>query len=409
MKTLVIVYRSFFVGGIETNMADVMESALKNGLRVIWICNSPVKYSDVFKTVIEHPNCMIVPINFSSINPFGVPNIPIEKGEELYVLVFDVFKLYFAYKLRARYKNNIVKIFYIVPNFTGETLFPDSSFSGYIKKIVNKKFANIYKIAYEGNNLHFFATRFYKEIQDNYNIFFKEPDKFLLKYINPRVEFSEDHIRRVYKSDYFSIITAGRFDFPHKAYLLGLIDSFSILKKKYKKMRLLIYGAGDGEEQVRSRVDNLPEAVKKDIIIHSPIPPNDLINVMRTCHLNISVAGCASMGARAGVITLPARHYYDKCEVYGFFPDAKLLTTESKPGFPVEGYIEKVLHMSEEEYVKYSKLAYHSFDEDAAQENYPFDFSCDISYLPRITDFLFVFGVYCYLRLKYLIKRLLKI
>ena len=99
------------------------------------------------------------------------------------------------------------------------------------------------------------------------------------------------------------------------------------------------------------------------------MPVNDLLDLYQKCDLSISVAGCASMGARIGLLTLPARHYTNDCEVYGFFPDSKNMTTSIKPGYKVVPFIKKVMNMNAEEYLRLSRAAYDSFDDKKVSVN----------------------------------------
>lgn len=408
MKTLVVVYKCFNVGGIETNMANIMRNALNNGQRVIWICNSKIQYSDVFKPVLEHPNCKICPINFSALYPFNVPLLDISADDELFVTVFDVFRLYFAFRLRQKYHNNKVHIMYLVPNFTGELLYPESVFCGAINRYIKKNFARIYGNAYSLRSVHFFAKRFYEVLQANYNITFIEPDKFRVPHVITREDFDDKQAQLNYHSKTFKIISAGRFDFPHKAYLLGLLDSYVELKKTYPQIQLIVIGGGNDKKQVVDKINAMPRKYQDDIKLLDPVPEQELVSIMKKCNLNISVAGCASMGARNGVVTLPARHYHEKCEVYGYFPESKLLTTETKPGKPVENFIVDLINSSEEEYVELARKAYHSFDDMQVDYQYPFSFSSDTSYIPSFKDYSFVFIVYTMQRIKYHLSYLLK-
>jgi hypothetical protein len=70
------------------------------------------------------------------------------------------------------------------------------------------------------------------------------------------------------------------------------------------------------------------------------------------------VAGCCSHGARRGLVSIPARHYNYDGEVYGYLPGSKDLMVSDIPGEPAEKYIEEVLNMSEEKYLKKCKESY---------------------------------------------------
>lgn len=405
--TLIVLYRSLSVGGIENYVIRVIRNALKSGKRVIWICNIGCIYSPIYRDVIEDPCLEIEEINFSGLNIYKLPSLHFTENENVKVLVFDIFRLYQAYKLRKKYKRVCFDILYCVPHFTGSTILPEQDFR---LKIVNtflkKRFAEIYDKIFQEGNLYFFASKHYDIIQKEYNIRFSSPHDYLLPYLETREKYDEDSFRNVYHSDNFTILSAGRFEFPHKGYLLGLIKEYGKLKYKYPHLKLLIIGDGPDRDKVKLSIQDLPEDMRKDVIVRAPLSVDDLKQIMKTVNLNISVAGCASLGARMGLVTLPARHYVYDCEVYGFFPDSRFFTTDTKPGVPVNQYIEQVINMDEEEYIHYSKLAYHTFDDELYNARFPFVDHHITNYIPSIWDFLFVKSTYNIQRLKYLIERI---
>lgn len=64
--------------------------------------------------------------------------------------------------------------------------------------------------------------------------------------------------------------------------------------------------------------------------------------------------------------------------------------------------------MDKETYVKYSKAAYDSFNEDYnnIRVDYPFDEPNDISYMPSRGEFFFVKVVYALQRIKYVLSKI---
>lgn len=404
---LIIIYRSLLVGGIENYIIQVMRNALKSGKKVIWVCHSNKQYSHVYSDVLEDDRLEIKAINFSGVDIYKFPNIQLSKNENVKILVFDIFRLFQAYKFRKKYKETNIDILYCIPHFTGSTILPEQRFSQRcIRKLVQKRFARIYDEIFRQGNLYFFAPRHFQVIQDTYGINFVSPKDYLVPRLNEREQYDEKSFRNVYKSKTFTIISPGRFEFPHKGYLLGLIKIFGELKPKYPQLKLLIIGDGADKDKVENAVMNLSEEIRKDVEIQSSKSLEELKRIMKTVNLNISVAGCASHGGRIGLVTLPARHYTYDCEVYGFFPDSKHLTTESKPGYPVKQYIERVINMNEDEYINYSKMAYHTFDDGVYCPNFPFNKKTITKFVPSFKDFILVKWTYNIQRLIYLIERL---
>lgn len=405
--TLVVIYRSLMVGGIENYVTSLINNALSLNKRVVWVCHTKKLYSPVYKSIVEDKRLEIINTDFSSINLYKLPKIDLSDQGSVKIMVFDIFRLFQAYKLKEKHKNINVDILYCVPHFTGLLIFPEQGIKyEIIKKITRNIFSKIYDRIFKEGNLYFFSPKHHETLQNNYGIYFSSPQDYLVPKIIKREEYDEESFRNVYRSKSFTIISPGRFEFPHKGYLLGLIRAYGKVKPKYPHLKLLIIGDGQDKDKVETAISNLPEKSKKGIILKSSLSYEELKKIMKTVNLNISVAGCASMGARIGLITLPARHYNYDCEVYGFFPESRSLTTETKPGFPVEPYIEKVINMDEEEYIYYSKLAYHTFDDEQYCPNFPFDKRENSIFVPSKTEFIFVWFTYNLQRLFHHITKL---
>lgn len=380
MKTLVIIYRSLFVGGIEKNVIDIMNNAIHNGNRVIWICDKDNKYSKLYESTIK--KIEVIPLDFSRINILKVPKLSIASNEELDIMTFDIFRLYMGYGIRKQYPKNVVRVFFAVPHFTGSTIFPEQCLTFPFKTIVRYFFRYVYKRIFQYGSLLFFSKKHIEVIQDNYNIQLPNAVDKLVPELTQRLLFDEDRVRAIFRSDKFVIISPGRFDFPHKGYLLGLIKTFGSMKQSFPNLYLKIVGDGPDRTSVIEAIRNLPEEIQSAIELYEPMDSDILVKEMSKCNLNISVAGCCSLGARNGIVSIPARHYSNECEVYGFFPDSKTKTTSSDPGTPVKDYIIKVLNMSEDEYVQCARNAYNTFNEKS-DIKFPFSMPCNTAYKPN--------------------------
>lgn len=406
-ETLIVIYRSLLVGGIENYVASVIKNALTTNKRVIWICNTEKLYSPVYKEIVEDKKMEIITINFSGINIYKLPKIDLSQQEKVKVMVFDIFRLFQAYKLKEKYKETKIDILYCVPHFTGSSIFPEQCFvNKTMNSFIQNKYSIIYNKLFKNGTLYFFSSKHYETIQQNYGINFSNPQNYLVPQLRVREMYDEEVFRKVFRSNSFTIISPGRFEFPHKGFLLGLIQVYGKLKPIYPKLRLLIIGDGQDKDKVEEAILKLPKESRSGIEIKNSMSFDELLKIMKTVNLNISVAGCASMGAKIGLITLPARHYNYDCEVYGFYPESRYLTTETKPGFPVEPYIERIINMSEDEYIHYSKLAYHSFDDELYNPNFPFGIKESTDYIPTKIDSIFVKLTYNIHRVFYLFNNL---
>ncbi len=132
---------------------------------------------------------------------------------------------------------------------------------------------------------------------DEVNI--KESEKYLrcdLHGITPIVylpmyclerEDKEKIISEGYKSNI--IMTAARADFPYKGYMVGLVDIFARLKKEYPEMQMEYVTAGDDIQQLKDKIEELPNEISSSIRIHAWMAYEDLKAFMRTCRVYIGM------------------------------------------------------------------------------------------------------------------------
>lgn len=405
-QTLVVYYHRFGVGGIETNMANIMNNALQKNRRVIWVGNLNLNYDPAFSYIMENKKLEKVCINYSSIRPFPIPTLQFDVDEEVIVTVFSIRSLYLAYKLRETHRNTKIKIYYLVPLFTGRSIFLEQPFKGALNRIIKNFTRNLYLRIYNDHNLHFFSNSFYKAIESTYDIRFNNPDKYCVPAVMSRTPLILENVISNYRNKQFTIISAGRFEFPHKGFVLGLVESFTNIHQRHPNTKLILIGDGPNKNRLMDKIRVQPLSVQSAIEIRPPVSQDELIELMKRCNLNISVAGCAVLGAKAGVPTIPARHFCEQCEVYGLFPESKDMITSTAEGKPVEDYIELVIEMHESEYLKLAADTYHCFDDVNTNTEYPFDYDCDTDYIPSKLEYFKVQLIYTMQRIVNQLSRL---
>lgn len=396
-EVLIVVYRSLTVGGIESNTYNIMKNALNSNRRVIWICDAHRNISPIYSELLTHPNFSEVRVNMSALNPWIIPNIDIYKDEKAVILAFSYFHLYYAYQIRKKYLHNKISVFFIVPHFVGSTIYPEESFGGLLGKYVNKIVAGQFKEICKMKSLLFFSDKHVEVFENKYKIKLIKSKEYVVPILKGRPSFSEEEVLLRWSQKPFKIVSAGRFEFPHKGYLLGLIKTFAGIREINPEVELHIYGDGPDEAVLDELLETIKDPkIRSGIFKNHSVSFDELMSIFSKSSLNISVAGCASRGAAIGLITLPARHYCTDCEVYGYFPESKCMTTESKPGKPVDQYIKEVMSMDKETYIKYSKAAYDSFNEEFENVSieFPFDRDNDTSYIPSEKDMCLVKVIY---------------
>ena len=406
-ETLVIIFWSLNMGGIETNAVQIMKNALDKKRRTIWVGDSKKEYSSNFRDVIESPNLEFVSMNIHSIDLFKIPAINFRTNEKITFVTFNLYDCFKAFKFRSKYRENQIKVICVVPHFTSPAVLLEQTLYKPFQGLVKSTCGNIYKELYDNGNLHFFSDIHHEALENNYHISLPGSTEKVVRNLRKQIGFSVEKRQAIYRNKTkFTIVSAGRFEFPHKGFLVGLIKEFARLSIKYPQLELLIIGEGAGKDTLDRLINSLPESIQDKITFKTPVPPARLVEIMLECDLNISVAGCASIGAKAGVLTLPARHYTYDCEVYGFIPECAGKFTSSEPGYPASDFIEKAVNMTEEEYIAACEKNYSWFNQYEPNLNYPFDTVQHISYYPSKKYFVFLRIVFLIYRFSFLVKRI---
>lgn len=363
---LVVIYNHLWVGGIENYVIELFKACHDTGKDIFWLCHENYHIDDVYADDIN--NCevhIITKPQFKHKDEFGLADY--QEGKTV-IVTFAFFDYVEALEFFSRLSGGKVSILLLIPHFDGYSLFPEQAFNGVINRWTKKVCGRIYKRCTEGNNVLFFNSRHIDAVEDNYAITIN--NKQIVQGLHEKEPFREDEVVKRYNSDKFTIVSAGRFYFPHKGYLIGLIKLFAELKEKYPKICLLIIGDGKDLSIVEDTIKTLPKYVQKDIELRPSVSLSDLQKVFKQCNLCVSVAGCVCESGKVGLVSLPARHYTYDCEVYGFFPESRYCTTEDKKGYPAKPYIERVINASLEEYVKLSRDAYESFAPNPIDKDY---------------------------------------
>lgn len=360
-NVLIVNYRNMDVGGIENYIIGIINTALKDGYKIIWLSDVHPVVNPIYKQILTLDAIERVPCNTHDLHWFQHPRIDLSVYDKVVILSFGFLDHIRGLELIKDASCAEKFPWFIIPHFTGGILYPESNFE-FLKNPVREFCGKMYSCFIQSGEMMYMASNHPDSLEQAYGLVIPKEKRIQAPSVYQTRPFDEERIRRNYRNKNFIIVSAGRLDFPHKGFLLGLIDEFAELKKSYDFLKLCIIGDGVDRDVLLKKVDKLPKFVRKDIEYTGMMPRDQLLDVYEKCNLSISVAGCASEGARLGLLTLPARHYTEKCEVYGFIPISKMKTTSVEPGEPVRKYIEQAIHMTEDEYVQWSRQSYESYD-----------------------------------------------
>ena len=373
MKTLVINKKNLNLGGIENFLYNLIKYAISQQYRVVWLTNSKHVIFRGFKDILDQIEIITSDKKVIS-SSAQQRSLKFSEDEEVVILSFTPFTHDFALSIRERNPSISIKPLYILANTKGYLYFIEKYFKWPLNRYVKKKMATIHQEWEEREEIRYYTQQQRRALEDNYGITISNPKAKQVPHSVSLPSINEnDLLKRAERKD-FNIISITRFVFPHKQYLLGLVDAYAQLKSKYNQLTLNIIGYGPGENQLKEKIDALPDNIKKDIHLLGPKTNKEIDEIMRNMHLNVSVAGSILCGARNCVISLPARNYCEgECEVYGYLPPSIKLLSSTEKGSPVIPYIEELINMPTEDYILECKRSYQAFASLKPRPEYIFE------------------------------------
>ena len=390
-NTLIINFRSFLnVGGIETYLYDLSKYLVNNGGRVIWLCHNIPLVAKSFSDLMLSDKIERVAVK-EGLYWYKCEKLNISDEENAIIVSFSPLTNSMAEKMWKKMgcPSNIYPL-YIIANNVGEGYYLEENFKFFLKNYVKSKMCQICKRWEENNTIRFFALSHISSLEDKYGIKISNHQTKLLKSVDNFNPLDLSIIKIRASRDNFNIVTVGRFDFPHKGYMLGLVRSYGRLKRRFPKLNLTIIGYGPHEKELLAEISNIPIEYRSDIKIVGEVAPSDLVIYFNKAHLNVSVAGAASQGARYGLLTLPARNFCTgECEVYGYFSENALKTTSLCEGYLVDNFIEEVINMPDDEYIRRSVACYEALVKRDSNTSEPLYLFNSVSSLKSRASFCF--------------------
>lgn len=361
MNVLIINHPTLEIGGIENYCHQCIKDALRRKYRVIWIHYDPIVIDDIYKDVLDDIEKVAVPKHFHRNRTLSKLRFSAE--DHITIVSFIPLNHFFALKIKKRFEQFDVTALYIVANTKGKAYYNEENYFRPLKGILFSVLKSIHCQWIENNYIRFFTGLQLDAFIRHYGIDVKNKAELISVPFAPYDPIDENNLLNRSERKVFNLVTVSRFDFPHKQYLLGLIDDYAELKEKYPQLKLTIIGYGNDEHIVTDKIESLPETAKRDVYCAGKCSTEKIDEIMKAMHLNISVAGSVACGARNGVLSIPARNFCgEKCEVYGFLPQSFNMETSIEPGERAIGYIEKVINMENNEFIAKSKASYEAYN-----------------------------------------------
>lgn len=219
----------------------------------------------------------------------------------------------------------------------------------YYKKLTRKVFES--REIYFQNDIHRYS------LYDYYHMDHKET-------MGPNVplgidipELDEQGIQSRVDRYQFRILTIARFEFPFKGYLLELVEQFAELCTKYDNLTLTIIGGGPDEKRLLDRITLLPEEVQKKIELPGFVDYERLKEYFAHTSLYVGQGTTVLDAGKQGLLAVPVSSYTEESTSYSYLYEyVEIYAPE--PKYKTSYFIEKTIHMSDEEYIEASKKTY---------------------------------------------------
>lgn len=360
-KTFLVMRSCMELGGIETYLGRMIDWLKGNEYRIIFIALDGITYADCFRKTLFDGIVEVKIINIH--NPNWIKNLDIsfEAGEDVLAYSFSLYQFAMLEKIKLKYKSNKFHNFYWVPNYHGRRVFSEEEYPMFFQRFMQRYFGKVLGAMDANNNIIYVNKSHRDALISHYGYSSTCNENQVITVVQPIKPYDYKIAMNRVERNRFNIITVTRFVFPQKAYLIGLIKSYGVLKRKYPQLELTIVGYGEGESQVIKAIDKLDREYRKDIHMVGKVDYAELEEYFNRANLNIGLATTISDGAINGLISLPVRHHSYECEGYGYLPGCIEYVVSDAPGTPIEHYIEEVLNMSDTDYLALARQSYDTY------------------------------------------------
>lgn len=361
-RLFVFYYANMNLGGIQTTIYNYLKIYQNNDIDCVWINEGNAYIDKGYKEALKKVLIWQMPLSADNI-AFT------KKYNEIVVLTF-------SFNSFIRCKNALkgvdAKHILLIPHFKNPEVFPEQYFISNSAKKIKDRMKEYYSQLLDNNQLFFFTEKQANALFANYGLDNYEASSRISKKLKCFGEFPDESVLKKQVNNEFNIITVSRLEFPHKGYILGVIDLYSKLKQTYSNMTLTIIGYGDGEKILLDKIRALPQDIKEDVHFIGKVSYEELKKYYDCAKLNIAVAGSVTDGVGFGVPSLVARHYTNDLEVYGFYHTCPDKTTCDDPGNNAEEIVKDFLNASDKEYLRIAKLDYECLKERVNSQSDPY-------------------------------------
>lgn len=359
-RVLIVIEHYLDMGGVGEISFRWMETYAKQGVRVIWLSGDPEKCFQPWKKALKDCGVEIrTPDHYQDLNLENALVTAVSFFIKDYITLCSVL---------APYDQKDIHIFYFLPNLKDQQWnFLEVKYQPPEKEKVVEKLAPIHERMNQQGKLLFAHPEHITTLEEAYDMVVLNPKEQLMARLSEKITYEEGLAegRCESRKEEFRIITCGRFDFPYKGYIIGLVREYALLKPRYPQLKLEIIGGGAGEQALLDVIASLPSEIAQDITLHGVVDYKELKGYFDLCHLNIGTGGAVRDGAITGIPSIPITDISAyTCEVSGFFLGDKSIWSITTNPMDVKPLIEQAIAASKEEYLHLCRKAYDTFAEE---------------------------------------------
>jgi hypothetical protein len=310
MKTVVIFYPLMVIGGNETLIIRLINWYEKNLFDVILLTEEPIQDSTLLKDISNNYYFYNKKAKYFSTE--AGTKLSFDDRNLVLILSFTFIDLFKCYKwfTKKEYQCRFTYRIYIVHPFSNYI------FSSKIK-FLNLLIRPLIRLFLKRRIIFFMDEEVHNDCYNRYKITENNGNNTIVRLPMEIKDF--DIIKQ--KDSIINILTVSRFDFPFKAYILGLIDSFKSIALTNQNVTLTIIGYGNGEAVVRQRIMTLKENIKNRINLINKVPYSEIDRYIDQCDLFVGMGTTILDAANRNKISITAVAFQENDYSLGFFHD----------------------------------------------------------------------------------------
>ena len=354
---LIFQHFCFILGGVETLYYRMMKWANSKGMKSILIIDGDSQVDSTWKIKLKENNVELYYI-------FGVYPFYMIKDEQGIILdlseyksVLHISEFYEGYirgeYLKSRYTFTVfVNLFYVLTSYDMM-----KSRIPLVRYLESKILGHII----ESNSIVFMDEETRKIAVNAHNELYACGQTIVRLGYEVSPEISERLLYKKYNNFERHICSIARFEFPFKIYILGLIDVFVSLSKKYPILKLTIIGKGPGRNTVIKKIGELDNNIAERITLVDGCSYEELNTYIDEAFINVgmgttildfanrSVPSIISLANEIGDVSYGL--WNENWHVLGGFLHDNMAPLKS-----ISQCIEDVLQLEQKEYINICKL-----------------------------------------------------